>query len=586
MAETASVSTAPLQGWMPPRAPCPMPVRGLKNADMVRSGPPTARATVIARRLLVAITLGLAAILIWLMGRALLAGPNAPGMVEIGVLILFSLSVLWTASAAAVALIGATRPLTAPPALPRGWTPTGRAAILILLCGEPPVPVARQIDALKRDLARTGLTAAIDIFVLSDTRDPARVAAESLALAPLAGQAGIYYRRRATNAGRKPGNIADWVGGWGGAYRHMLVLDADSRMSGARIRAMIYRMEHAPDTALIQAGMRLLPAQSRFGALQRLSGRLCGPGFGRGFAAWTGAEGNFWGHNALLRIDAFAAAAGLPRLTGRPPFGGDILSHDFVEAAWLRRAGWAVVLDPDSRGSFEDGPQTMGAFHRRDRRWCQGNLQHLRLLAARGLHPVSRLHLLSGILSYLAAPLWLGLVLAIALGRPGLDTVLPLVGGLGLLLVPKLAGGWIWLRRCRSAARRRVVLRALAAETLLSTLIAPILLIRQSAAVAAVLAGRDCGWRPDAGAVRPRLPAGAFEALAGLALIGLATPFAQTPGQLALLLPVLGPLLAAPLLTRWLERPSGAHAGAPATPSRRPAAEARVALPPVPSRAA
>ncbi len=490
------------------------------------------------------------------MAEALGVGSTAGGAVDWVVLALFALAVTWTTSAALVALLGLRTSYCARAVPPRGWRPLHRTAVLILTCGEPPLPILKRVRELRRDLDAAGLGRRAEIFVLSDTRGAA-ARSEARAFTALADLRGVWWRQRSENTGRKPGNLADWVSGWGGAYHFMLVLDADSRMSAARIRGMIHRMEQAPGLGLLQAGMRLAVARSRFGGLQRLAGRLHGPGFGRGLAAWTGTEGNYWGHNALMRVDAFAeSAARLPRLPGRAPFGGDILSHDFVEAALIRRAGWSVEIDPDTRGSFEDGPQRLAEFHRRDRRWCQGNLQHARLLAAQGLHAASRLHLLAGIFSYLAAPLWLALILTIALGRPDLTGVLPLLGALTLILVPKVAGAAAWLRQARTAARRRVIARAVAVETGLSTLLAPLLLLRQSLAVAAVLAGRDSGWAPAGGArgVQAARP-GHLEAQAGLVLLALVLPLAQGWQQIALLVPVLGPLLAAPWLVRWFEQP-------------------------------
>jgi membrane glycosyltransferase len=167
----------------------------------------------------------------------------------------------------------------------------------------------------------------------------------------------------------------------------------------------------------------------------------------RGFAAWSGRSGNYWGHNALIRIESFRAASRLPVLSGPAPFGGPLLSHDFVEAAWIRRAGWQVELDPDHRGSAEDAPQTLEEFHRRDRRWCQGNLQHLRLLAEPGLHPLSRFHMISGVFSYLAAPVWLSLMIMGATGAVEVDGAAPLLLVALLLMIPKICGLVSWLRR-------------------------------------------------------------------------------------------------------------------------------------------
>jgi membrane glycosyltransferase len=461
-----------------------------------------------------------------------------------------ALSAFWISGGAATAILGLIAPRRAVACPSDGWRPSGRTAILVTLCGEDARPLARHLAALRAGLDRAGLGQGARIFVLSDTSGAERIAAEEAALHDIVTSGAAAYRRRAHNAGRKPGNIADWLASHGEAFAYMMTLDTDSRMSPARIRAMIHRIEMRPRTGLLQAGMALVPGRSRFGRHQRISARLLSPGFGCGLASWSGASGNYWGHNAIMRVEAFRAAAALPVLPGRAPFGGPLLSHDFVEAAWIRRAGWAVELDPDTRGSGEDAPQTVEAFHRRDRRWCQGNLQHLRLLAEPGLDPVSRFHLVSGVMSYLAAPAWLVLVALVASGAVSVTGGAPFAAVALVLLLPKLcalAGLW---RRARTLRRRAVALRASASELLVSSVLAPLVMVRQTAAVVSVCTGRDCGWRPGE-AVRARLPRGVGEAAvgAGLAVLGLVGG-----GASALwLAPVVLPLLAAPLILRALD---------------------------------
>ena len=143
-------------------------------------------------------------------------------------------------------------------------------------------------------------------------------------------------------------------------------------------------MDANPRVGLIQTVPRLVGGQTLFACLQQFAAGYYGPIVAAGLAAWHGGGGNYWGHNAIIRTRAFAASAGLPQLSGSPPLGGHILSHDFVEAALLRRAGWEVHLVPSLQGSYEGCPPTLSELIARDRRWAQGNLQHLRLLNASG----------------------------------------------------------------------------------------------------------------------------------------------------------------------------------------------------------
>jgi membrane glycosyltransferase len=461
---------------------------------------------------------------------------------------LLATSALWISGGAATAVLGLFSPPPVHVPLP-ARPPRGKTAILLMLCREEPGPIATYLGALRQSLDRAGLDGATQIFVLSDTSGEDEIAAEEAAIRHLADAGVLTYRRRARNTGRKPGNIADWLARWGDDYDYMLVLDADSRMSVDRIRRLIARMEARPRLGLLQAAIALNPGRTRFGSLQRTSARLLGPNFVRGFAAWTGGNGNYWGHNALLRVQAFRVAARLPVLSGPAPFGGILLSHDFVEAAWIRRAGWDVELDVTQGGSGEGVPQTLEEFHKRDRRWCQGNFQHLRLLAEPGLHPVSRWHMLSGVLSYLAAPIWLALLVigsTEAVAAPGL---MPLALVALLLLTPKVCGLIASFRRPMTAWRRSVILRASLWEFLLSAIVAPVMMVRQSTSVLSILLGRDCGWKSRSKS-RP-LPRGSVEALWGAGFAAMAIAAGPVAGLW--LAPIVIPLLSAPLLIRYLE---------------------------------
>lgn len=550
------MSTGTLQ-MIAAAAPRAMPVRA---ADALHGFPPSLPEAASVRRA----QIGLAALVACVALPLCLAfalGLERWSAPAVSALVLYSINTIWVTAAAGTAIIGLlalperTARRRQPQPVLSGQVPNMRTAILVLICGEPPEPFARRIEALWIDLRQTGLSATCEIIVLSDTRPGAAACREEAALAALFGRAGISYRRRVTNEGRKPGNITDWVTRQSADYDAVLVLDSDSCMTASRIGQLISRMAANPRLGLIQTGIRLVPARSRFGRLQRLSSRLSGPSFVNGLSAWTGTSGNYWGHNALIRLDAFADSARLPRLSGSAPFGGEILSHDFVEAAWMRRAGWAIEIDPETRGSFEDAPQDLETFHRRDRRWCQGNLQHLRILLARGLAPVSRLHLLAGIQSYLSAPIWLALVLLLTLGGVSADAPLPLIGALALLAVPKLCGLADWMSRARSPARRRVIVRASIAELVLSSMVAPLVMLRQTRSVLAVMLGRDVGWKGPQKPDTATIPRGALESVSGL-LLCLSGLHPEVPtGTVVWLSPLFVPLLLAPILYRWFDAP-------------------------------
>jgi membrane glycosyltransferase len=333
----------------------------------------------------------------------------------------------------------------------------------------------------------------------------------------------VFYRHRHRNIGRKAGNIADWVRHFGGAYDHMVVLDADSLMEGETLVRLAGVMEREPDIGLVQTAPAIVNRHTLFARAEQFASRLYGPMLARGVAWWSGWEGNYWGHNAIIRVRAFAQQAGLPLLKGRKPFGGHILSHDFVEAALLRRAGWRVCMAANLGGSYEESPPTLSALLARDRRWCQGNLQHLQVIWARGLHWISRFHLLRGVSAYLVAPLWLSLLISAAAlplhpewgVRPGaavrpvgaasaLDAVMvAAVFGISLtfLVAPKLMALVQMLRTPEERKRfggARLAALSLAVETLLSTLAAPLIMMSHARSLVSALAGRDSGWAAQA----------------------------------------------------------------------------------------
>ncbi len=400
-----------------------------------------------------------------------------------------------------------------------------RTALLFPIYNEEAARVVARLQAIDEDLSRAGALAAFDFFILSDTTRPDIWIAEEEAFLKARERTGahnrLFYRHRRHNEGRKAGNIADWVKRFGARYEHMVVLDADSLMSGEALVRLAAAMEHRPHVGLIQTLPLVVNGSTVFARLQQFANRLYGPLLGQGIAWWHGTESNYWGHNAIIRTRAFAEHAGLPTLPGRKPIGGEIMSHDFVEAALMRRGGWAIQIAPEIGGSYEESPPALSDYSVRDRRWCQGNLQHAGVLPARGLHPISRLHLLTGIGAYLTAPLWLLFLLAgilIALQAqfirpeyfprdfalfpdwPAQDPVRAayvFAGTMSLLFLPKLLAYLAVVARAEQRRGFGGAARGLASvvlESVISGLMAPVMMLNQSVTFVAALAGRDIGW--------------------------------------------------------------------------------------------
>lgn len=447
---------------------------------------------------------------------------------QYALLVLFTLNFSWIALAFTGGLLGFFSLLksryraTAIPAL------SGRTAVVMPVYNEETARTFAAVQAMREEVEATGFGSRFDWFILSDsTVADAWIAEERAFLAlreTLGPQARLYYRHRSKNHHRKAGNIADFVTRWGGAYDHMLVLDADSLLTGDCIVQLAAAMEADPDSGIIQSLPLIINRNTLFARVQQFAARIYGPVIATGLSVWSGRDGNYWGHNAIIRTRAFAQACGLPDLKGSPPFGGHVLSHDFVEAALIRRAGWSVTMLPLLPGSYEESPPTLIDVAVRDRRWAQGNLQHARVIGSAGLALASRQHFATGIAGYLASPLWLAqLVIGIALVvqtawvRPeyftsefGLYPVWPrfdperalkLFGlTMGILLAPKFLGLILALfdpvTRRGAGGGLRLLLSALI-EILLSALIAPIAMLIQSGSVFQILLGRDTGWNPQ-----------------------------------------------------------------------------------------
>jgi membrane glycosyltransferase len=288
-------------------------------------------------------------------------------------------------------------------------------AIIFPIYNEDSVRVLEGLRATYESLARTGQLDKFDFFILSDSTNLDRWVEEEQnwceLVRDLDALGKIYYRRRLFNEARKSGNVRDFLNTWGKRYRYFICCDADSVMRGETLVDLVKLMEAHPTTGLIQTVPSLVNAESLFGRIQQFANRLYAPVFISGLNYWALDFGNYWGHNAIIRTEPFMQFCDLPHLPGRKPFGGQILSHDFVEAALMLRENWQVWMAYDLEGSYEESPQSLIDNAQRERRWCQGNLQHSLVIFAKGLRGVSRLHLIFGIFGYVASPLWLAFLI-------------------------------------------------------------------------------------------------------------------------------------------------------------------------------
>jgi membrane glycosyltransferase len=400
-----------------------------------------------------------------------------------------------------------------------------RTAILIPVANEDMDRVIAGLRATYRSLGKTGQLPHFDFFILSDSSDPDQWAEEEVAWAELCRSLGafnrVFYRHRKVNLKRKSGNIADFCRRWGCDYRYMVVLDADSVMAGPTLVRMVEIMESNPRVGILQTSPVAVNRESPIGRAQQFANHVYGPMFTAGLHFMQLGDSHFWGHNAILRVEPFMKHCGLPALPGKPPRGGDILSHDFVEAAFMRRAGWEVWLAYDLEGSWEEVPPTLLEELKRDRRWCQGNLQHIRLLFTKGIFTAHRALFLHGAMSYVSALLWflfLSLSTAEAIAEafrmpiyfPGGKTLFPewpiwhprwaltLLSTTALLLfLPKLLSVLLIVVKGEGARRFGGFLRILAGlivEVFFSMLFAPIRMLFHSKYVFVTLLGRQVGW--------------------------------------------------------------------------------------------
>lgn len=525
--------------------------------------------------------------------------PDDAGAAAWAQVLLSSLLLSWLGTGLATALMGAwvllrgdRHALATPERGP--IDPGARTAIIMPVCNEDVATVFGGLSATAESLAATGALPLFDLFVLSDTSDPAIRAAELRAFAALRERLGdgegpaqrLFYRWRRRRTKRKAGNVADFCRRWGRRYRYMVVLDADSTMHGDTLVTLVRTMEANPRAGIVQT----LPAPSGMATvharMQQFASRVIGRVFALGMAYWQLGDSHYWGHNAILRVEPFMKHCGLGPIPGRGGLAGEILSHDFVEAAMMRRAGYEVWLAPALGGSWEQHPANLVEELQRDRRWCQGNLQNARLIAEPGWQPAHRAMFGVGAFSYLVAPVWLVfLLLGLATGGGEAGPAVWALSALlaTLLLLPRVLGvGAVLLKgeQAQYGGARRLLASSVL-ELALSALLAPVRMLAYTVFVAVALTGLKLDWKSpsredgtlawgDAWARigRLALPAGVISG--ALLVLDGRSPLAMLPWFVALVLAV--PLVVAAghrMLGLRLQR-----AGLLATPEERAAPRA------------
>jgi membrane glycosyltransferase len=449
--------------------------------------------------------------------------------------------------------------------------PATRTAIIMPICNEDVRTVFAGLRATCESVSTTGHTRAFDVFVLSDSNDKAIIKAEraaweelrtQLAGHPEQPQIEVYYRLRKRRTDRKAGNVADFCRRWGKDYRYMVVLDADSVMSGDCLVSMVKLMEANPSAGIIQTATQAIGHVTLHARAQQFASRVTGRLFTLGMQFWQMGESHYWGHNAIIRMAPFMQHCALAHIEGKGGMAGSIMSHDFVEAALMRRAGFHVWLVADLVGSYEQQPPDLLAELQRDRRWCQGNLQNSRLIAEPGIHPVHRSMFGTGAMAYLSAPLWLCfMTLGTALWLSGSPMIADwdLVPSelmalwawtLCMLFLPRILGIAAILinRQQQSYGGTFSLLRSALLETLIAMLQAPVRMLAHSLFVVVALTGLKLEWKSpprEAAAVPWRHALRQLAPMSGLIVLLALGIFFIDARALVWLLPVGLPLLLA-----------------------------------------
>ena len=500
-----------------------MPPQELRYRPTRRDRPGPDAAVLYARFILLTVTLGVTIYGVYQMLQVVRFASMT--LLQGLMIFFFAVSLGWIAFAAGSVLAGASKRREPKPSADTGPSLT---ALVMPIYNEDPLRTTAALQAMAEALAQIDAHRRFEIAILSDSTNADAWIRETLsvqrlrsALLPIMP---VWYRRRWQNIARKSGNLEDFVTRWGGRYDHMIVLDADSLIDASTLLRLVQMMQSDPGLGILQTAPQLIGATTFFGRLQQFAACVYGPVITRGLCAWSGDSGNYWGHNAIIRVAAFAQYCGLPQLSGRKPFGGFVLSHDFVEAALMRRGGWKVRMAPDCGGTWEESPPSLIDIAIRDRRWAQGNLQHMKIIGSSGLSFISRMHLGVGIMSYLSSPLWLvllGIGFALAVQShlirpeyfnhdfqlfptwPRFDVQLMMAlfwFSMVVLLIPKMLGlvRALLSRRIRRGGGGVIgVAASFLLEVVLSALYAPILMLIQCRHVFEVFVGRDSGWKPQ-----------------------------------------------------------------------------------------
>ncbi|MBA1289969.1 glucans biosynthesis glucosyltransferase MdoH [Pseudomonas japonica] len=454
-----------------------------------------------------------------------------PYVLQTTILILFGILFCWVSAGFWTALMGFLELLTGrdkyrisgASAGNEPIEPGARTALVMPICNEDVPRVFAGLRATFESVAATGDLDRFDFFILSDTYSGDIAVAEQQAWLDVCretkGFGKIFYRRRRRRVKRKSGNLDDFCRRWGSDYRYMVVLDADSVMSGECLTSLVRLMEATPDAGIIQTAPKASGMDTLYARLQQFATRVYGPLFTAGLHFWQLGESHYWGHNAIIRMKPFIEHCALAPLPGKGAFSGSILSHDFVEAALMRRAGWGVWIAYDLPGSYEELPPNLLDELKRDRRWCHGNLMNFRLFLVKGMHPVHRAVFLTGVMSYLSAPLWFFfLVLSTALLAVNTlmeptyfleprqlyplwpqwhpDKAIALFSTtIVLLFLPKLLSIiLIWAKGAKEYGGRIKVTLSMLLEMLFSMLLAPVRMIFHTRFVLAAFLGWAATW--------------------------------------------------------------------------------------------